>query len=175
MPIMEHLSSETNVVQTVRYWDKAGTQDAGAYTAGVKMSILKNGKLVIQDVVRGQWSTDNREAVIKANADSDGYRVRIGIEQEPGSGGKESAENTTRNLMGFMVETVRPTGDKVTRALPFSAQVNIGNVSMVKGEWNRAYINELTLFPNSKYKDQVDASSVAFSILAFTGRIGVIK
>ena len=32
------------------------------------------------------------------------YRnYEVGIEQEPGSGGKESAENTVRNLVGYAV------------------------------------------------------------------------
>jgi phage terminase large subunit-like protein len=37
---------------------------------------------------------------------------------------------------------------------------------MVVGEWNRAYLNELQFFPYSTYKDQVDASSGAFLIVA---------
>jgi phage terminase large subunit-like protein len=45
---------------------------------------------------------------------------------------------------------------------------------MKKAEWNMTYINELLLFPKSKYKDQVDASSGAFTCLTFSGgRIGV--
>jgi predicted phage terminase large subunit-like protein len=100
----------------------------------------------------------------------DGINVMVGIEQEPGSGGKESAQNTARNLAGFISEIVRPSGDKVTRAMPFSAQVNVNNVYLARGEWNNAYMNELTLFPNSKYKDQVDASSGAFTLLTNSGQ-----
>jgi len=96
----------------------------------------------------------------------DGKTVEIGLEQEPGSGGKESAESTVRNLRGWRVRVDRPTGDKSLRADPFSVQVNNGNVSMVRGDWNEDYIEELRYFPFSKYKDQVDASSGAFNILA---------
>ena len=38
-------------------------------------------------------------------------------------------------------------------------------MSMVRGEWNLIYLDELSFFPYSKYKDQVDASSGAFNIL----------
>ena len=66
----------------------------------------------------------------------------------------------------------RPVGDKVLRADPFSVQVNARNVLMKRGEWNGEYLKEVAYFPFSKYKDQVDASSGAFAILA-KGRIRV--
>ena len=73
----------------------------------------------------------------------------------------------------------RPTGDKVLRADPYSVQVNYGNVSLSPGEWNRAYLDELQFFPHGKWKDQVDASSGAFSLLThrrtLVGGLGVMK
>jgi len=170
-PIIAALTSDTNIVRTVRYWDKAGTQDGGARTAGVKMSQLKNGKYVIHHVLKGQWSTDNRERIIKSTAEIDndpdyGKVVdQIGIEQEPGSGGKESAEATKKNLAGFSVHADRPTGDKVYRADPFSVQVNEGNVILIDGDWIEEFKEELELFPNGTFKDQVDAASGAFNML----------
>ena len=157
----------------VRFWDKAGTEGGGAYTVGVLMGQDENNRFWIDDVIRVQMDSGEREKLIKMTAQMDGPDVIIGVEQEPGSGGKESAQNTARNLAGLMTEIVRPTGDKITRALPFSSQVNVHNVFMRKAEWNVTYLNELILFPNSKYKDQVDASSGAFTVLTQTGRIGV--
>ena len=153
-----------------RFWDKAGTAGGdGAYTVGLLMGKDKSGRFWIQDVIRGRWSSDERENIIKQTAQIDGLDCWIGIEQEPGSGGKESAENTVRNLAGWKVFIDKPSGadsSKEQRADPFSVQVNSGNVLMVKAEWNRVYINELKYFPNSKYKDQVDASSGAFNKLS---------
>jgi len=54
--------------------------------------------------------------IIKQVAVGDGSDVIIYIEQEPGSGGKESADNTIRNLAGFKCIADRPTGDKIKRA-----------------------------------------------------------
>ena len=92
----------------------------------------------------------------------------ITISMEPGSGGKESAENTVRNLAGWRVRVDRPTGDKAQRADGYSVQVNNNNVYLLKGMWNRDYIEELRFFSleNSKFKDQVDASSGAFKFVA---------
>lgn len=149
-----------------RYWDKAGTGGKGAYTVGLLMAMDKDNQIWVLDVVRGQWDSDERERIIVQTAESDGRKVRIGVEQEPGSGGKESAENTVKRLHGYSVKIDKPVGDKVMRADPYSTQVNGGNVRLKKGEWNRAYLEELQYFPNSTYKDQVDASSGAYSLLA---------
>ena len=159
-----------HIKRRVRFWDKAGTAGGiGAYSIGLKMVEEESGRIGIEDVQRGRWSTEERENRIKQTAQMDGIEVEVGIEQEPGSGGKESAENTVKNLRGFRVFVDVPSGadsSKELRADPFSVQVNAGNVFMVKGDWNREYINELTFFPNSKYKDQVDASSGAFNRIA---------
>lgn len=155
-------------VKRTRYWDKGGTQDGGAYTAGVLL-LEYEGITYIEDVVRGQWSAGEREAVIKQTAIMDAERfgskmaVTIWIEQEPGSGGKESAENTIRNLSGFVIKADRPSGDKDTRLEPFAAQAEAGNVRLVKGQWNYGYIEELVAIPNGKYRDQADATAGAFN------------
>jgi predicted phage terminase large subunit-like protein len=164
--VIDSLSSETNIVRTIRYWDKAGTQDGGTYTAGVKMSLMQNKKYVIHDVKRGQWGTDEREKVIKATTEADGKRVTVIIEQEGGSGGKESAESTVKNLAGYTVHRDIPRGDKALRADPFSVQVNWGNVILLRGDWNKAFVDELEMFPNGKYKDQVDSASAGFNLLS---------
>jgi predicted phage terminase large subunit-like protein len=158
-------------VDLVRYWDKAGTEGGGAFTAGVKLGVDAKMRYWILDVVIGQWESAAREQVIKQTAQMDAgacgspYSTKIGVEQEPGSGGKDSALATVKNLAGFIVRVDRPTGDKVIRADPFSVQVNSGNVYMVQASWNEKYIEELKHFPYSTYKDQVDASSGAFGML----------
>lgn len=155
----------------VRYWDKAGTDGGGARTAGVLIGRTAEGFYTVLDVVKGQWSAHEREKVIKQTAELDTERygkgaVTVWIEQEPGSGGKESAENTIRNLDGFTVHAERVTGDKVTRAEPFAAQAEAGNVRLLRGAWNAEYLDELTAFPLGTFKDQVDASSGAYNKLA---------
>lgn len=154
----------------IRYWDKAGTQEGGAYTAGVLMAMGLDRRVYILDVIRGQWSALEREATIKATSQLDRNRFqkwyRIFVEQEPGSSGKEAAESTVRNLHGFDVRAERPTGDKVVRARPLSAQCEGGNVYLVRGLWNDAFLDELSVFPMGLFKDQVDAASGAYNKLS---------
>ncbi|MBS1903476.1 MAG: phage terminase large subunit [Bacteroidetes bacterium] len=188
-----------NELTLVRYWDKAFTEGGGAYTAGVLMGIAKNMDLYVLDVVRGQWGAAQRDANILQTANRDakrfggiaqtttavdgtvtqtgvylGGKVKIWLEQEPGSMGRDSVDLLIRSLRGYSVDAERPTGDKVTRAGPFSSQWMAGNVKIVEGEWNTDYINEMGSFPKGKYKDQVDASSGAFNKLATKRRVRVL-
>lgn len=169
---MQIMPPEVSLIKVVRYWDKAGTDEKelkkgqeAAYTVGTKMGILANGKFLIMHVKRGRWSADERERIIKETAMADGANVEIWIEQEPGSGGKESAQGTKRNLAGFMIQSECPQGDKVRRADPYSVQVNEGNVMLLEGEWNDEFIKEHENFPFSKFKDQVDSAAGAFNKL----------
>lgn len=89
----------------------------------------------------------------------------VGIPQDPGQAGKSQVKSFTKLLAGYNVVALPVSGDKVTRAQPFAAQVNVGNVRMLRGEWNKDFKDELRNFPNGKYKDQVDAAADAFNDL----------
>jgi predicted phage terminase large subunit-like protein len=151
--------------RSVRGWDKGATEGDGDPTAGVKITKGPDGLFYVEDAVRGQWNTANRDKQIKQTAELDGRPCKQKGEQEPGSGGKESAENFIRLLAGFSVSTERSTANKEERADPFSSQVNAGNVRLLRGKWNKDYIEELRQFPNGAHDDQVDASSLAFNEL----------
>jgi predicted phage terminase large subunit-like protein len=161
------LPDKKDIKKTVRYWDKAGSTDEGAYTAGVLMHALESGGWFIENVVRGQWAAFEREKTIKNTAEADAARygklkVEIHHEQEPGSGGKESAERTTAMLAGYKAYADRPTGKKEVRADPYAAQWQGGNITLFRARWNDDFLDEHEAFPSSKYKDQVDAASGAF-------------
>ncbi|MBL8165418.1 MAG: phage terminase large subunit [Anaerolineae bacterium] len=152
----------------IRYWDKADNTGDGAATAGVLLA-QADGLTYVEDVQRGFWSAFERERIIRQTAELDAQRyggveaVTIWLEQEPGSGGKESADNTIRNLSGFVVHKERPTGDKDTRLEPFAAQLEAGNVRLKRGMWNADYIEEFVSIPNGVYRDQSDATAGAFN------------
>lgn len=147
-----------------RAWDIAHTEGAGDFTAGVKMAQLEDGRYIVLNVVRGQWDTDERDKTILATAQTDGTEVRIRGPLDPG--GKSWAKAFTRMLAGFPVHVKLVRKDKQIRADPLSSQVNAGNVLLLRGAWNKDYIEELRQFPNGKHDDQVDASSDVFEDIA---------
>jgi predicted phage terminase large subunit-like protein len=155
----------------VRYWDKAATIDDGDYTVGVRMSRTEDGLFYIEDVVRGRWSPGERDKIIKQCAETDPPGTQIWIEQEPGSSGIDSVQTLIRFLAGYSVHADRVTGNKHVRAEPFAAQCEVGNVILVKGHWNNAFLDELLMFPNGQHDDQVDAASGAFNKISASQHI----
>lgn len=151
----------------VRHWDLAATaRKTAARTAGVKLGRTLDGKFVVGHVVTTQAEGPDVRKLIKATAESDGRAVEISLPQDPGQAGKVQSADMVAMLAGFVARAEPETGDKVTRAEPFSVQCEAGNVLIVKGEWNDAYLDELCLFPSGQFKDQVDATSGAFGRLA---------
>jgi predicted phage terminase large subunit-like protein len=62
--------------------------------------------------------------------------------------------------------TVRVTSDKVTRALAWSNLAEEGKLFLVRGHWNREFIEECAQFPKGTHDDQIDAVSIAVSMLS---------
>ncbi|MFZ1181660.1 MAG: phage terminase large subunit [Herbaspirillum sp.] len=149
-------------IKWVRGWDLAATID-GDYTAGAKLGKLEDGRFVIADMVRLRCGPDERDAALTNTASRDGKSVRISLPQDPGQAGKTQVLYLTRKLAGYPVTTSPESGNKVTRAEPLAAQINVGNVLMLRGPWNDALLNEMRLFPNGTRDDQVDACSRAFA------------
>ena len=150
----------------VRYWDRAATRKkTAARTAGVKAG-FHEGILYVLDVALCQEEPKEVEELMKGTAKEDGRDVEVWIEQEPGSSGKTVFDHFAREVLPrYSVRSDRPTGDKATRAKPLSAKVAAGNIRLLKGPWNRAFIEELAMYPNGRFKDQVDAAAGALDKL----------
>lgn len=151
-------------IEWVRGWDFASTTD-GDWTAGAKLGRLKDGRIIIADMVRVRVGPDDRDAALLNATKRDGSGCRVSIPQDPGQAGVTQVKYLARMLVGYSVKATPETGNKVVRAEPFASQVNVGNVMMLKAEWNTALINEMRMFPNGTFDDQVDGCSRAFSML----------
>ena len=112
--------------------------------------------------------------MLAQTAKLDGRNVKGSIPQDPGSAGKVVAQGYIRLLRGYPYFASTETGDKESRALPLAAQVEVGNVYLVNGPWVRAFLDEVEMFPNAKFKDRVDAASRAFEALT-TAPTGALK
>lgn len=168
----------------VRYWDKAASASQGCFSVGLLMAKCPKGIIYIEDVVRGQWSYHDRNQIMLDTARRDfnkyGGTVLTYIEQEGGGDGKTVIDQLLMMLGQFPCyrDVVSggqwktkgnlrlPAEPKIRRALPFSAYCEAGNVRIVSAPWNADYIEELSMFPEYAYADQVDASSGSFNKLA---------
>jgi predicted phage terminase large subunit-like protein len=160
-----------DVILRVRRWDLAATEPTGEnpdpdWTRGVLMSKTKDGLIYVEDVVGERGSPAKIRSLIKATAILDGKKVHVRFAQDPGQAGKDQVQSLCTMLSGWIVSSAPETGDKITRAEPYSAQVEAGNVHLVDGPWVVPYVQELEGFPTSAHDDQVDASSGAFNYLS---------
>jgi predicted phage terminase large subunit-like protein len=148
------------------------------WTVGVKMGVITSSEpyrengierkrlrrdYFILDVVRFRGTPLGVEETIRATALKDGRGVKIYMEQEPGASGVQIISHYKRNVLnGFVLEGVRPTGPKITRAKALSADSEHGYIWIVRGPWNDPYLTHVCAFPNPKvHDDDVDAGSLA--------------
>lgn len=162
--------SDPNEYEWVRAWDLAASEPSKkkkfkpAFTAGVKFGMNRRTKrFVIAHVTRFQELPGTVEDRIKGIAAADGRKTIVSLPKDPGQAGKAQISHyITKVLPHFIVEASPETGSKELRAELVSQQASVGNIDVVRGPWNKAFFEELTTFPSSVYKDQVDALSRAY-------------
>jgi predicted phage terminase large subunit-like protein len=174
--VLEAVPADAIDVGWVRGWDMASSDGKKSdYTVGARLARRPNGRFIISDVVRGQWITHERDEAIKNAAARDGSGTTQDLPQDPAAAGKAQVHYlVTQALAGHSVSWSLESGDKVLRAEPFASQVNVGNVDMVRGDWNAKFVDELRTFPNGANDDQVDAASRAFNKL-MGGNLGMLE
>lgn len=153
----------------VRGWDIGASAGSGDPTASALLYRKPGGGYGVANARQGQWATDERDRIIRETAESDQTAygaVAQSLPQDPGAAGKSQAWAFVKLLDGFTVETTTESGDKATRADPLSSQWNAGNVEIVRGAWNRAYLEAMLAFPQGKNDHYTDASSRAYARLS---------
>jgi len=157
----------------VRFWDLAASEKQTAkddpdFTAGARVS-KHNGTYYIEHIIKARERWANVKELIGQTTEVDG-RIEIGVEQEPGASGKGSiwelaswpAIQGKASLKGY-----RSQKDKVKRAHVWSSQAEVGNVKIVRGDWDiEGFLNECEMFPDGPHDDQVDAVSGAVQMLS---------
>jgi predicted phage terminase large subunit-like protein len=163
------------VFGVVRAWDDAASRDSGDWSVGVLMALARTGVFYVIDVVRIQGSPLEVERLKALTAHTDAQltnrRAVVLLQQEPGAAGKSYVDAQMRGpLLGFTAEVEHPTGDKYTRALPMSSAAQAGNLKLLRGKWNKDFLDELEQAgPDEKlydHDDQWDAASSGFNWLA---------
>ena len=154
----------------VRGYDFGATED-GDPTASTLMRRAMDGRIIILDQDQYWMTPGMRNRRIQLVAAIDGITTRIGIPDDPGAAGTSVVDDFMREVLPeYIVMSSPESGDKATRAFSYAAQVEAGNVYLVRGAWNKGYIDELADFtPDGtvgKHDDQVDSSSRAYNTLA---------
>lgn len=158
--------------RTVRYWDLAATEQQGKadpdWTVGAKL-LFNDGVWTILDIVRARETPLQVEKLVVQTAQLDGRATTIVMEQEPGASGVGAIARYRQLLAGYTFRGHRPELAKAQRWGPLSTQAESGNIRLVKGAWNQAYLEELELAPNGAHDDMIDATTGAFEALTNWG------
>jgi len=112
--------------------------------------------------IRKEPAERNRQ--LRQRADLKNPRT-IRIPQDPGAAGKESVKTLISVFAGHSIKSAPVSGSKELRAEPGAAQVNAGNVRVLRNEHTADFIEEFRAFPNGKHDDFVDGFSDAFAQL----------
>lgn len=169
-PVVDGYPADARVL---RYWDLAATVPKTGkkrtdpdWTVGTLMA-LKDGIIYIVDVVRFRKTPHDTDLDLAQTAAIDGRRVPVRVEQEPGASGvRVIAALRTDVFAGYDFDGNRPTLSKEERARPLARQAQAGNVRIVRGAWNRLWLDEVSGFPNLPHDDQVDSATGAYEKLA---------
>lgn len=158
-------------IQSIRFWDRAATKPSETnkdpdWTRGLMLYKYLDGTFCIVDIKSDRDSPGQIEKLVKNVAAHDSYAVRIMSQQDPGSAGVSEAEHFIRMLAGYDVHVQTLSKDKVTRAKPVSAQVEAGNIKVLRASWNHEFFREAENFPDGKHDDMIDCLSGAFNALA---------
>lgn len=136
---LEVVAEIPRMIRVVRAWDTAATQGGGDYTVGVLIGISANERLWILDVVRAQLSSDNVIKLMELTTRWDRWlwqdKYTSRMPQDPGSAGKRVAQEDQAKF-GSIVEVV--SGKKAKRAKKLAANMNDGNVCLLKDGFSRS-------------------------------------
>lgn len=178
---------KTQIEYSVRGWDKASTlpndTDASSpnadpdWTRGVRLDKLRNGLVVVSDVVSIRDRPGKVDELCKRIAEHDGPHVTQAYWRDPAQAG-DVDETHTRQVLAAVrgcgpVEFVQARKDKVAYAQPVASWADPSTpgpgMAVVRAMWNGPFFAELEVFPLDKspagtaYKrDQVDALSRAW-------------
>jgi predicted phage terminase large subunit-like protein len=143
-----------------------GSREAD-WTAMVKIRRVK-GRYYVLDYQEEQVAPAESEILLvnvaaqdRAEALACGaeYRVRWGMGK--GDAGQRDNVRLVKSLDGYDAAGINETGDKYARARPFAAQAHVGNVLVVRGDWNDKYLKRLHNLPDGK-DDALDGTNNAY-------------
>ena len=139
-----------------------------AYTANQKNDpsallayTYKDNKWQIVDCVNVHKEFPELVKFIPEWAKKNGYTSKSRIFVEPKASGKSIVQTLIRETGLNVREDKSPTKDKVARVADVSATLESGRVSLLEGEWNKVFLDQLTRFPAAKHDDMVDCLVMA--------------
>jgi len=174
--ILDDIDSD-DILRVIRYWDRAATEPSEEntdpdWTAGVMMAEMVQGYYIILDVARDRVGPGEVEDLITYCVDLDGEDCVLGLEQEPGASGKKEVYDYEVKFSDTVdVHIANKTKSKLTCWKPLSRASTKGKIKLLRGDWNRAFLNEMESLTDGSqpgHDDQGDGAAGAYNYLSET-------
>ena len=135
------------------------------YTASFRCAYDKDNNLYISGGYRSriEYPEQRRYIIERLRAERD---TEHGVEAAlHGKALIQDLRSDPRNR-AFAFKEIKVAADKLTRALAWLNLAEAGKLFLVRGAWIDEFVDEVSKFPHGKHDDQIDAVSVAVSMLA---------
>jgi len=141
--------------------DPAYTADQKNDPSALLAYTYKDNKWQIVDCVNVYKEFPDLVKFIQQWVAKNGYTNRSRIYVEPKASGKSIVQTLVRETGLNVKEDKPPTKDKVARVSDVSASLESGRVSILNGDWNDEFLDQLAKFPAAKHDDMVDCLVMA--------------
>ena len=162
----------------VRYWDLAASIRSQAdYCAGAKIAYYPTSncyRLLDLDRFKLSWPQARQRIIRTALADGRGCDLVLEDVGFQRAAIDDLAATPDLRSKGIRIFPHRPVGDKLNRALVWSALLERGELAVQDGPWLGPFIDESLQFGGSDaaHDDQIDAVSGAVAYLSTRARVG---
>ena len=154
----------------IRSWDLAATEKDGCFSVGCLMTYdpLTKG-IVLESITAGQWGALDGDSMLVSTAKADTAATYVVIEAEAGSESIRWQRYIIEQLYGYNIQFIKPSTDKLTRAIPLANAMNLGSLKVADTPHNREMMSMLKRFSAKKQPlvtDLCDSISQGYSFLA---------
>ena len=145
------------------------TKKTSDYSSGCFLA-KNNDKYYIQDILKVKLEYPELKKLIIATALEDGPGVVIGFEDAGQQMAIISDIRACTELSKYVIKSMRPTKDKITRAYPWASQCELGNFIIQRAPWNRDFFDECNTFSTesvlkgTSHDDMIDSVTGAYTI-----------
>jgi predicted phage terminase large subunit-like protein len=136
--------------------DTAYTEDESNDPSGYLAYAKYNNDFIIRFAQTEYLEFPDLCKALPTFAQQNGYSQRSVIEVEPKASGKSLVQTLKRETSLNIKEGKPPANDKVARVNDTSPTMEAGRVKLVRGVWNKEFLDQISTFPNAEHDEYVD-------------------
>jgi predicted phage terminase large subunit-like protein len=151
----EIIDNDINNIQYHLFIDSAYTDKKRNDATAITVAGIKDNIIYVKKVYELFLEFPSLIKKIKEIVETDtNYNCKIYI--EPKASGKSIAQQLRFETHYNVLEIPPPKDSKLTRVNSITAKLQSRRVKLIKGLWNESFLEQCSLFPNSKRDDQID-------------------